>query len=216
MRTLLLVETSAALSFVVIALVAGLARADPVCPPEDPPRPESDIIGFKEGCPIFKGANSKPKDKPPPVQRNPPDNAQRKTSSNPWFKSQDCAALKGFEAAAKLPEIDTIEYSFLVVMEPDPAGGKHFSYTDPVPGERYGTAKTPVPRGVIFKAYNHTHPKRYSFQGFSPDDLDHYRELNAQLAEVAWYLRTPLGPVIKATSVEDFPHGKSVSGKDCQ
>ena len=215
MQTSLFVAGSAALTALLMGLFAGPARADPVCGPMDPSRPESDIIGYKMGCPIFRDDKSKPQDKAPPVQRKPPDKDQRKSGSRQWFKSQDCAALNGFETAAKNSDIDTVEYSFFVVMEPDPAGGKHFTYTDPVAGTRSGT-EAPLPRGIIVKAFLHNHPRSLSFQGFSPPDLREYRGFNAKHPDTAWYLRTPLGAVVKMTSEEDFPFGKDVSSEGCK
>lgn len=204
---------------IIATLALGLhvasAIADPACPPTRTDYEDSDIIGYKNGCIILK-ENSSSSKKPPSAEKTPPRKELRKTSDQPWFKRQDCAALEGFKVVVSTKaDIRTIEYSFFVIMEPDPAGGKHFTYTEAIAGSSGGT-KAPWPTKGIVKAHLHTHPSHYSFQGFSPQDRLSFLDANERHPDTTWYLRSPLGGILKATTEKDFPHGKVVTDSSCE
>ena len=132
------------------------------------------------------------------------------------FKRQDCAAVRGFEAlASDKSDIGTVEYSFFVVMERDGIGGVYYRYTDAVAGTSGGTSAQ-VGRGVIVRGYSHNHPRSYAVQGFSPGDRMSFVNATADFGkEITFYLRTPLGQIIKAETLADFPNGKDVSSRSC-
>jgi hypothetical protein len=137
---------------------------------------------------------------------------------NGRYASRDCAAVAAYDQLAldKKSELAMTEFGgWVAIVGKDGDGKPLFAYTN---WTSIGSGGGPLaaPAHVVVKAYCHSHPDHYHTQAFSYEDLQSFKDMATRGHGMAFYLRTPLGQLVKAELDTDFPGGKDVAIDACR